>query len=101
MKIISPTFQKGHSYKEYDNKIAELHSIAECDNICIDMDFLHSNELEKYIKDILLGSLKKEFRIRSKSMQRVKEILTILDSYMIMTSDIAFGVQFYYVTVHN
>lgn len=102
MKIISPTYQKGHTYSEYREKIQEIKiAFAGEDYVCLDIDFLHENELDHYFKDIVIAFIVKEFKIRSKYMKRIKEVLKVLSRYMIITSDLSYGDGFYYVTIYS
>lgn len=99
MKIISPVFLTGHNYDEYNKKLAELSN--EKDEICIDIDFLHENEIERYLVDTALGAIKNNFQVRSRDNTKVRNILKILKRHGVMYSSVGFGIEFYYVTIYN
>ena len=102
MRIISPTFQGGHNYNEYDKKYAQLkEAFAGDDNLCFDLDFLHFNEISKYMGSMLVPEATRGYRIRTRYMKKMKEILRILDERLILHDSMSYGERFYYITIQN
>lgn len=102
MKIISPTFQGGHKYDEYDKKYSQLEeAFATSDNLCFDLDFLHFNEISKYLGSMLIPKSSREYKIRTKYMKTMKEILRVLDGRLIAHDSMSYGEEFYYINVQN
>ncbi len=99
MKIVSPVYLTGHTYAIYYQKSQELKNIK--DSICIDIDFLHNNEIEPYIMTIALGAIKNQFEVRSRNRKKIEKIRKILKLHGVMYSQIGFGKKFYNITILN
>lgn len=100
MKLVCPTFQRGHTYQEYDEKLKEIkEAFSDKDIVCIDLDFLHKNEVEKYFMEFVFGRFNKSFFIRSKRIDRIKECILLFYSRMIFYSEISISGDFIYVKV--
>ena len=82
MKIISPVYLGQHSYPKYDEMIASLKKNLEENNVLkIDLEFLHGNEVQSYLQDILLPTYTKyktQVYLQTRSKERMKKVIRTL-----------------------
>lgn len=104
--VIAPTYLGNHNYAKYDemkNILSEF--LYKEDSITIDIDFLHTNELDVYMKDIAIPVLHdtkdiEEIDFQTKSKERIKKLIRIFKATMQVFGPVVQQDNFYIIKLY-